>query len=118
VTDNWIDSLKVGDEVAVRRGYGHASYELAVVQKVTATQIVLERHRFYKHNGRQVGGSNSYDQFQIMQPTPEIRESVRRAKLLRMLDGRNWSLFSTDQLERIAAIVAERKAVQAAEEGK
>lgn len=51
MTSDWLQSLKAGDEVIV---YSLSSKNIATVRKVTATQIVLDKARYRKSDGREI----------------------------------------------------------------
>jgi len=53
---NWLASLKPGDEVAV--GGGHYGYRLRKVDRITATQILVDARRFNRKSGWMCGRSN------------------------------------------------------------
>lgn len=70
----WLESLKVGDEVAT--GSGMYGYSIRKVEKVTATQIVVEKSRFDRKSGWLKGEKFSYH-FAYLQPvTNEIRREI------------------------------------------
>lgn len=102
----WLESLTVGDEVAVNSG---GRYLIEKVTKVTRTQIVTTYGRFRKSDGRYVGGS--IWRITIIQPvTDTIRNKIRKSELVLKLSRQNGFSFLTlslDQLERIQAIIDE-----------
>lgn len=102
----WIQSLKVGDEVIVRRNRNDDS--LRVVSRITATQIVTGgtyEQRFKKSDGRLIGESR-WDYVAIAPATDEAKAIVRerndRIRFRRMVD--KDATFSIQQIR--AAIAA------------
>lgn len=60
--DNWLQSLKMGDAVIVRRwAYGKVTYEEATVEKVTPAGMVKVGGRLYK--GGVARGDRRYEIF-------------------------------------------------------
>ena len=101
----WLNGLKVGDEVAVHgRGFGDrvAVYK---VEKLTPTQIVVRGDRYDKATGRERGAS-AYDRMSLEPVTEEVRQKIRRDRLLVRIDKsmRNFNLHKMplQQLEAIA----------------
>ncbi|QRE00649.1 hypothetical protein [Pseudomonas phage Itty13] len=78
--DEWLESLKPGDAVILKSGYGFHNRDcVAKVARVTPTLIVLEgNRRFRRKDGRQYespprwGSSDSLEK-----PTKEARRRVR-----------------------------------------
>ena len=105
----WLESLKVGDRVIIA-GYFRGD-RLAVVNRMTATQIIAGNSRFRRKDGILVG-SDSYNRTRLLPPTPERLEKIERREtiesLRRSLEGTAEKL-TTDQLRRMAAIAQEAK---------
>lgn len=78
MTDNqWLASLKVGDEVAICCDYGRR-WIIRRVAKTTATQIVVDNYsRFRRTNGVLVGKQDSFNRQSLHQVTDQIRESIK-----------------------------------------
>jgi hypothetical protein len=81
--NEWAKSLKPGDQIAMRRGYGYATYTILTVERVTAAQVVAGDYRFNKESQRLVG-SSGYESVTMWPVTQEIREKVEAVAL------RNW----------------------------
>lgn len=81
----WLQQLKVGDEVFVSRPNGYAPYPGKVI-RITKAQIVifLNGHhfedKFWKRNGNEVGGDIYGCRYLIM-PSDDVRENVDLEKL-------------------------------------
>jgi hypothetical protein len=86
---DWLQNLKVGDEVMLQQsGCGKQKHRVAVVDRVTETQIVIGNERFNRHNGHRKGDGNrySYSYAFIVHAYPEklaeVREANRRESLV------------------------------------
>ncbi|HEX5704896.1 MAG TPA: hypothetical protein VFX97_16985 [Pyrinomonadaceae bacterium] len=99
--NDWLANLKAGDEVVVRSGSYGAS--LHVVERVTATQIILPRDSRYRRNdGRPVGASNNpWNILRLVEPTPELREKIRKDGLVEQLRRIVWEKINVDVLQEI-----------------
>jgi len=96
----WLESLKVGDEVAISF---RSTCDFDKVDRVTNTQIVVGHRKFRKKNGYQIG-LDAWTIIKLEQPTEELktRERVRvtRQKALsQFIDlSRMANTYTTDQL--------------------
>jgi hypothetical protein len=98
--------FEVGQEVAIRSGYGYRSYEIATVERITpGGQVIVKaasgRESRFSSNGRLYGGSA--DSVWLVELTPAIREQARRQALLKSLEAVKWSSLDTPTLERVVA---------------
>lgn len=111
-TDNWLDSLKPGDEVFITNGYTGTDRE--TIAKVTATQIVLAGRtiRFNRHTGHAVG-LKGYD-------TPTLYPITNLRCMRRWLQGeiddvrqdikrRAAEVMSVEQLQACLAALQEAR---------
>jgi hypothetical protein len=107
-TSEWLQSLKVGDEVAVTGRWCERNF-IATVSRVTATLIVTDgaELRFQRKTGYEYGSGSSYNRRRILEITDEIRNGLRRNVALKIIERSNWQSMTTDQLERIVAIIEE-----------
>jgi hypothetical protein len=85
--NDWAQSLKPGDHIAMRRGYGYATYQLLTVDRVTASQVVCGGYRFRKDTLRLVGGSSRYDSVYMLPATQEVRDAAEARELRDWLNG-------------------------------
>lgn len=98
--------FEVGQEVAIRSGYGYATYQLATVERVApGGQIIVktangEERRF---NADGILRGHSTTPIRLVELTPAIREQIRRKALLERLGRVNWSDLDTAVLERVTA---------------
>lgn len=106
----WLAGLNAGDTVALAKNYGR-SHALRKVERLTATQIVLDRDdRFRRSDGHRVGNFMQYGGNRLLQPTPEILASVGRGRALNEIAGVKWQDLSTETLEAVlAAVKADRQ---------
>jgi hypothetical protein len=104
---DWLKGLKVGDEVVFQ---DRDVYEVAPVEAVTAQSVTVCGYKFNRKTGDECG--NPWRASYIYEATPEERENVIRRPLKYKLDSlsrREWQGVTTDQLERICAILDEPK---------
>ena len=117
-----LNDVKPGDQVILRPVAGYTPPRPVGVERVTATQIITTNgQRFRRDDGREVG-KRMMDASAISPATPKklaaIREHERRNTLARNIRQAEYSRLSTDQLERIWAILTEKAADEAeSEEG-
>ena len=111
----------VGDDVRIRKGSSRSISTCAKIVKITKTQIHVELlnkiMRFRKGDGRELG-TNSDDWYyaEIKMLTPEFieqertyeenkRANMHRRALLDTINEHDFSLRSTETLEKIAALI-------------
>lgn len=83
MSDNWRESIKVGDVVYLSTNYGRAAAK-EVVTKITSTQIVCGLIRFKRDNGRMIG-STGYDISYLIEATPGLKKQVRAEEVRGMV---------------------------------
>lgn len=101
----WLESLKVGDEVAINSRDG---YSIKNVTNITKTQICTEYSRYRKKDGRSVGSCDWYVS-NIEPVTDKIKNIVTRSRISAQLRKQDFTGLSLDQLERIKSIIDEGK---------
>jgi hypothetical protein len=111
----FIDSLKVGDLVAVRTySYGAMCYNLLKVEEVTSRAgkrtVVVNGVKYdevgneKRERGDRMGGTSR----SIGPITDEVRASIKRRREQATIAAVNdWSTLSDDKIARIAAILKE-----------
>jgi hypothetical protein len=100
----WLESLKVGDEVAI--DLPHHGYSIEKITNVTKTQICTKFSRYRKKDGRSIGSADWFAR-NIEPVTDRIRNMVARSSLAIKLKKQSFSALTLDQLQRIQEIINE-----------
>ena len=111
----FIDSLKVGDLVAVRSyHYGAIAYNLLKVGEITAragkrtVTVAGQKYDDVGNEKRERGDRMSGTSRSIGPITDEVRASIKRRREQATIAAVNdWSTLSDDKIARIAAILKE-----------
>lgn len=117
----WLDSLKAGDEIAMRDGFGYAKYSLGVVTRRDKVKIVVQPSDgtretvFSAKSGRIPGGRDAYSRRGIDPVTDAIRETVRRDKLLKRVENASWHKLTTEELQSICDTLSAAPSLQASQ---
>lgn len=104
----WLEQLKVGDEVAIRYwgGWGDNTYHFCAITDETPTLWKINSRQFYKKDGKERG---PYCKTDIKEPTTELKADIadrtRRIELIRLLDQTAWGSLPTTTLETVNAIL-------------
>lgn len=111
MNNDWLKELKAGDKVIVVTGGFNARRTVEIVEKATATQIVLPRGARYRKSDGDLIGRNRWHQNRLEQATPEAVVAANEAKRVLHLDARlsnvKWGDVPLAKLERIAKILDE-----------
>lgn len=105
----WLDGLKTGDEVVMKRGGTWPTPDtIERVTHHTKTQIVLGRRRFGRKDGMEMG--QTFRQHWIEEATPERRKQMedehRRREHIAFLRYRvEWSALDDETLAAVVALV-------------
>jgi len=100
---DWLQSLKTGDDVAIETITG--GYVLRKVSRLTKTQIVLDNsQKFYISSGLLVEGS-FYHKTSIVPITAEMKESLEKYRLIKIIKKYDLSLLNTSSLMEILSIM-------------
>jgi hypothetical protein len=103
---NWLDTLKVGDEVAVSH-YGE--YSLCRIERETPTQWVLGGLRFRKSDGSQVG-AETWSMRHLSMVTQDMRDALELRRLVNNLSARDlWKGLDLHQLRAVWAFMKQLK---------
>lgn len=86
----WLDSLKVGDEVAI---IGGMYTEVATVTRATPTQVGVGHRKFWRKDGRAVGSSRGWRSMWLREVTDKIRDEAEHRALVSNLSATNWRAF-------------------------
>jgi hypothetical protein len=108
---DWLQKLKVGDEVAVcySRGFYGRRYEFRKVDRINTRFIVVSGNHYRIDSGDQPGYRS-----QIVESTAELKAEIaatnRRRFLEQALDNVTWRNLTDEQLETVyAALPAIKK---------
>lgn len=94
----WLESLGPVDSVAYYGG-SWSKPHIVPVARVTSTQIVLGNGtRFWRKNGRSVGGSGSYSRPSITELTDDLRRDIWRNHVANELANVQWEKLSDGTL--------------------
>ena len=103
--DNWRESLKVGDEVAVHNMRG--SGRIDIVARLTKTMIILPGgSRYCKKSGNRFGGG-IWDSAFLGQPTKELRDQIEKDHILKKIVGSDLKSLDINTLKAIHGILKE-----------
>ena len=101
--EDWLKSLKPGDKVAIETITG--GHVLRKVARLTKTQIVLDNsQKFYISSGLIVGGS-FYHKTSIIPITAEMKETLEKYRLIKIIKKYDLSLLNTSSLMEILFIM-------------
>ena len=101
--EDWLKSLKPGDKVAIETIT--AGYVFRKVARLTKTQIVLDNsQKFYISSGLIVGGS-FYHKTSIIPITAEMKETLEKYRLIKIIKKYDLSLLNTSSLMEILFIM-------------
>ena len=101
--DNWRESLKVGDEVAVHNMRG--SGRIDIVARLTKTMIILPGgSRYCKKSGSRVGGG-IWDSAFLEQSTKELRDQIEKEYVIKKIVGFDFKKLDINTLKAIHGIL-------------
>lgn len=103
-----MSEIKVGDELAFQCGYGR-QWEIHCVEKITPSGRIKVGRWELDPDLRVRGRSGYGGPYEGEIPTPEIREAIKRQYLTRRIERQKFGDLTTNQLERIYAILLEEK---------
>lgn len=104
---NELENMKVGDLVIVSGSYAY-DYCLRKVERVTKSQIVVDKHRYWKKDGRLVGGGAwcyGYIKPALEKDIERINKERQKDKLMTYLKGVAWYKLSLESLQAICDVV-------------
>ena len=100
---DWLQSLKPGDKVAIETIT--VGYVFRKVARLTKTQIVLDNsQKFYISSGLIVGGS-FYHKTSIIPITAEMKETLEKYRLIKIIKKYDLTLLNTSSLMEILFIM-------------
>lgn len=104
-----LKDLVAGDDVLVRGMYSRL---IAKVNKVTKTQIVVNKARFRRDSGWQCG-SDMWNVTRISVPTEkeisDVKEENLRKTLIYSISSFDFKRLSTDELKQVYNIVKDKE---------
>jgi hypothetical protein len=106
-TQDWLATLKTGDEVVVYGSYGDCI--ITTVKHTTATLIDVGTSRFQRKNGRRLK-CDKWSRAHLAEPTDAIRQQIRREQVLSSLRAFDWRRLSNDTLFAIHDMVGKGQA--------
>ena len=107
--NDWLASLKVGDEVVEYGGFTSKPMCVSKIERVTPTQLIVNRGRYYRKNGRLVG-SDPYCPGHIGEATPKNREAVEKRLIVQRAIVFQWSTLDMVELRALDAVMTSTKA--------
>lgn len=105
--ETWLASLKEGDEVAVKYG---DHYAITTIKRITPTRIIkTDNGGEFKGGYMKTGtwGTWAPHYKYIVPVTQEIKDTIKRKKLISKVASVRPTDMTLDQLERINAILEE-----------
>lgn len=107
--------LKAGDRVVVQNSWGR---NIAEVERITATQIIVNRNRFNRETGEEIGKSGSRRSLSTFVEEFAVAATAtkRHNEALRITEQTSFKHLSVETLEAINALVAVEKAARLAEQ--
>lgn len=104
---NELENLKVGDLVVVR-GSLIVGEELRKIERVTKSQIVVDKRRYRKKDGRLVGGGDwcyGFIKPALEKDIERLNKVKQKNELLAYIRKVAWSNLSLESLETICDVV-------------
>lgn len=100
MSKEWLVSLKAGDRVAIGSHMG--GFRVAVVDRTTATQVIVGDQRFSKKNGGLIGYSG-FRTPRIAELTDQICEEIELRALRNWFNTCNWNSRPIEELRAMKA---------------
>jgi hypothetical protein len=101
--DKWLENLKIGDKIIINSFNGGNMLKKIIGETPKYWKIGKEMYR--KNNGKKRGEDTNCRDLYLIEPTEELVDEIYRERLLCQFQSYNWSIFSLDQLQKIADIV-------------
>jgi hypothetical protein len=121
---DWLDGLKVGDEVAVNCGkYSNADYRIAKITKITPSRrfgLDCFSNMVFDNEGKERANNSTWSSpYRIVPVTNEIKNFLARRESLEKIKEIRFEKLTLDQMIRIIAVAEElelaRSAIKATE---
>lgn len=101
---DWLDKLKVGDEVVVT---GREHPYVTKVARLTATLVITTKGGKFRRSSGDSSGGNMWDRCSLYEPTQERRDEVGRQNLASHLRQVQWKDYPLDKLRAIFQLLNE-----------
>ena len=103
----WLDSLKVGDEVAMTERYPNKEFKICKVSRMTKTFIIIDYYekKFRRKDGKESG--SNYPFRWINPVTYDVRCEIERINLINKINNANINFLSLDQVQKIYGLILE-----------
>jgi hypothetical protein len=103
----WLDSLKAGDEVALRISYFPGfNYNIKQVTKVTPTRIIKVGGYEFDSKGRERGRKSSWGRGASIEPvTGEVLGIIEKKELLTQINSTKFETLPLEALRTISKAI-------------
>lgn len=110
----WLESLQVGDSVAIRKGsFGHGYYVLDKIRKITPTRrFSLEGLNgvTFSSDGKEMGKKDTWSPRLNIEPvTQNILDDIARKKYLDKIRVTDFKDFPLETLQDIYSLIQKEK---------
>lgn len=100
---DWLDTLKIGDQVAYDIGNSEPRYVIAKVVKLTKAKITLSSNQVF---GRRDGWSiDTTRPYQLQPITPDVKALLIRQRIVARLNRVSWEKVSNAALIKIDQVL-------------
>ncbi|PLS18999.1 hypothetical protein CVD28_00940 [Bacillus sp. M6-12] len=107
-SQEWLDNLQVGDEVAMNVGsYGYSRYKKATITKITPKRrFTTSNGMTFNPDGTEYGKKDTWSRRSNIEPvTQEISDHIEQTELLNVIEATKFKELSLEQLRGIHAIL-------------
>lgn len=103
----WLASLKVGDEVAMTERYSNKEFKICKVSRITRTLIIIDYYekKFRRKDGKESG--SDYPFRWINPVTHDVRCEIERLDLIKIIQNANINFLSLDKVQKIYGLILE-----------
>jgi hypothetical protein len=114
MTQSWLENIKEGDEILLDSGHYSVSLSKVKVTRVTATQIAIGDVRYRRSDGYRMGPRSGFgSRSQLVKPTPELLEQIRRKQLIDYIaDKASAKKMLIIPIEHLESLVTELQKVR------
>lgn len=106
----WLESLKEGDVVAIRKGsFGYGYYVLHKIEKITKSRrfkLSGMGDTQFSNNGSEMGKKDTWSPRLSMEPvTQKILDEIRRKKILEEINRVDFKSMPLEMLEEVYSAI-------------